>query len=74
MWARRMRGRQRTDTQPGGTQHFAAGKFGDPQAGYLSSTEEGGTRMLAAIGLGLVGTVLVVVLVIAMLMFFLRRA
>jgi hypothetical protein len=30
--------------------------------------------MLAAIGLGLLGTILVVALVIAMLMFFLRRA
>lgn len=30
--------------------------------------------MIAAIGLGLIGTILVVVLVIAMLMFFLRRA
>jgi hypothetical protein len=30
--------------------------------------------MLAAMGLGLIGTVLVVVLVIAVIMFFLRRA
>jgi hypothetical protein len=30
--------------------------------------------MLAAIGLGLVGTILVIVLVIAVIMFFLRRA
>jgi hypothetical protein len=30
--------------------------------------------MLAAIGLGLIGTVLVIVLVIAAVMFFLRRA
>ena len=30
--------------------------------------------MLAAIGLGLVGTILVIVLVVALLMFFLRRA
>jgi hypothetical protein len=30
--------------------------------------------MLAAIGLGLIGTVLVIVLVIAAIMFFLRRA
>ena len=30
--------------------------------------------MLAAIGLGLVGTILVIVLVIAAIMFFLRRA
>jgi len=32
------------------------------------------SRMLAAIGLGLVGTILVIVLVIAAIMFFLRRA
>jgi hypothetical protein len=32
------------------------------------------SRMLAAIGLGLVGTILVIVLVIAVIMFFLRRA
>ena len=30
--------------------------------------------MLAAIGLGLIGTILVIVLVIAAIMFFLRRA
>jgi hypothetical protein len=30
--------------------------------------------MLAAMGLGLIGTILVVVLVIAVIMFFLRRA
>jgi hypothetical protein len=30
--------------------------------------------MLAAIGLGLIGTVLVIVLVIAVIMFFMRRA
>ena len=30
--------------------------------------------MLAAIGLGLVGTILIIVLVIAVIMFFLRRA
>lgn len=30
--------------------------------------------MLAAIGLGLIGTILVIVLVIAVIMFFLRRA
>jgi hypothetical protein len=30
--------------------------------------------MLAAVGLGLIGTVLVIVLVIAAIMFFLRRA
>ena len=30
--------------------------------------------MLAAIGLGLVGTILVIVLVIAAIMFFMRRA
>jgi hypothetical protein len=30
--------------------------------------------MLAAIGLGLIGTVLVIVLIIAAIMFFLRRA
>lgn len=30
--------------------------------------------MLAAIGLGLIGTVLLIVLVIAVIMFFLRRA
>ncbi len=30
--------------------------------------------MLAAIGLGLVGTILIIVLVIAAIMFFLRRA
>lgn len=33
-----------------------------------------GVGMLAAIGLGLVGTILVIVLVVALLMFFLRRA
>jgi hypothetical protein len=37
-------------------------------------TDEGRIRMLAAIGLGLVGTILVIVLVIAVIMFFLRRA
>ena len=30
--------------------------------------------MLAAIGLGLIGTVLVIVLIVAAIMFFLRRA
>jgi hypothetical protein len=30
--------------------------------------------MLAAIGLGLIGTILLIVLVIAVIMFFLRRA
>ena len=30
--------------------------------------------MLAAIGLGLIGTILVIVLVVAAIMFFLRRA
>jgi hypothetical protein len=32
------------------------------------------SRMLAAIGLGLIGTILLIVLVIAAIMFFLRRA
>ena len=34
----------------------------------------GESQMLAAIGLGLIGTILVIVLVIAAIMFFLRRA
>lgn len=35
---------------------------------------EEGANMLAAIGLGFIGTILVIVLVIAAIMFFVRRA
>ena len=44
----------------------------DMGTGGLQTKEE--SRMLAAIGLGLVGTILIIVLVIAAIMFFLRRA
>jgi hypothetical protein len=49
--------------------------FGDLRAGYLHPTDRRRCRrMLAAIGLGLIGTILLIVLVIAAIMFFLRRA
>ena len=45
-----------------------------PDMGTAVSQTKEESRMLAAIGLGLVGTILVIVLVIAAIMFFLRRA
>ena len=43
-------------------------------AGETVTSEERNRTMLAAMGLGLIGTVLLIVLVIAGIMFFLRRA
>jgi hypothetical protein len=45
-----------------------------PDVGTAGPRTKEESRMLAAIGLGLVGTILVIVLVIAAIMFFLRRA
>jgi hypothetical protein len=45
-----------------------------PGMGTGGSQTREESRMLAAIGLGLVGTILLIVLVIAAIMFFLRRA
>ena len=45
-----------------------------PASGICDSLTEGGRRMLAAIGLGFIGTILLIVLVIAVIMFFVRRA
>ena len=60
-------------THPDGgyTRRWRLAIFDVGTAGSLTKEE---SRMLAAIGLGLVGTILVIVLVIAAIMFFMRRA
>ena len=37
-------------------------------------SDEGGTEMIAALNMGLVGTIIVVAIVVALVLFFLRRA
>jgi hypothetical protein len=43
-------------------------------SGRNLSTSEKGADMLAAMGLGVIGTILVIAVVIALIMFFVRRA
>ena len=45
-----------------------------PRRVFATQRQKEVRRMLAAIGLGLIGTVLLIVLVIAVIMFFVRRA
>jgi hypothetical protein len=59
---------------PATATHAEPSAFGDRRHGYRRVTDKEESRMLAAIGLGLVGTILVIVLVIAAIMFFMRRA
>jgi hypothetical protein len=44
------------------------------RAGNHWSDTERGEDMLAALGMGLIGTIVVVIVVIAVIMFFVRRA
>ena len=39
----------------------------------LARTEQGGSIVVAALGIGLVGTILVIILVIVAILFFVRR-
>jgi hypothetical protein len=49
--------------------------FTKQEAGGLEQVVEKGRKwMLAAMGLGIIGTIVIVILIIAVIMFFLRRA
>ena len=62
------------DTQPSGIYTSRMDlRFAVRFDGYLRSTDKEERRMLAAMGFGLIGTVLLIVLVIAAIMFFVRR-